>query len=115
MFNQIRNTQLAGVGPKGEVMYFLPNEFQHQFAIETQVMVLIYGTLAALIVVLVKGIQFLRSHLYPETKKAYFIDAILASFCALFIYVFFAALTTVFTIKSPAYPFPLLRLSAPFK
>ncbi|AJT92512.1 AHL_G0050260.mRNA.1.CDS.1 [Saccharomyces cerevisiae] len=115
MFNQIRNTQLAGVGPKGEVMYFLPNEFQHQFAIETQVMVLIYGTLAALVVVLVKGIQFLRSHLYPETKKAYFIDAILASFCALFIYVFFAALTTVFTIKSPAYPFPLLRLSAPFK
>ncbi|CAI2022707.1 hypothetical protein SEUBUCD646_0H01350 [Saccharomyces eubayanus] len=115
MFNQIRNTQLAGVGPKGEVMYFLPNEFQHQFAIETQVMVLIYSMLASLVVTLVTGIPFLRSHLYPNAKKAYFIDAALATFCALFIYIFFAALTTVFSIKSPAYPFPLLRLSAPFK
>ncbi|EJS41697.1 ost3p [Saccharomyces arboricola H-6] len=115
MFNQIRNTQLAGVGPKGEVMYFLPNEFQHQFAIETQVMVLIYGALTALVIVLVKGIPFLRSHLYPDAKKSYFVDAVLASFCALFIYIFFAALTTVFSIKSPAYPFPLLRISVPFK
>lgn len=114
MYNNIRNAQLAGVGSKGEIMYFLPGQTQNQFKIETQVVGVIYASITASILALIVGIPKLSSH-YKGSSTGSLVEAVTNILFAVFVYAFFAALTSVFSIKQPGYPFQLMKLSSVFK
>lgn len=114
MYNNIRNAQLAGVGPKGEVLYFLPNQTQNQFKIETQVIGVIYASLTVSLLFLIFGIPKLKD-LYKGSKRGQLLEAASTILFAAIIYAFFAGLTAVFNIKQPGYPFQLMKLSSLFK
>ncbi|CCC68753.1 hypothetical protein NCAS_0B06690 [Naumovozyma castellii] len=113
MFNKIRNTMLAGTTQEGEIIYFMPNDFQNQFAIETQVIGVTYGVLAALLIVLVIGIPKLTDA-YKKSNRRSVIEASFSILCAVLIYMFFSALTYVFGIKSSSYPYQLTKLARLF-
>lgn len=112
MFNQMRGTQIAGSSSSGEIEYFL-GEFQNQFAIETQILSVIYGVLGALIVCLVTITPKLTKY-YKDSARGDFIVAAVAIIGALLVYMFFAGLTNVFAIKSPRYPFQLVKVTSLF-
>lgn len=113
MFNLIRGAQLAGVDGNGNILYFLPNQ-SSQFKIETQVLSVIYGSLAAAIVGLVFAVPKLKSY-YKGTSKASAVEIGSSALLAIVIYGFFAGLTTVYEIKQPGYPYPLAKISSLFK
>ncbi|CCD23436.1 dolichyl-diphosphooligosaccharide--protein glycotransferase OST3 NDAI_0B04020 [Naumovozyma dairenensis CBS 421] len=113
MFNKIRNTMLAGTSKNGEIIYFIPNDFQNQFAIETQAIGVVYGILATMVVTLAIGIPKL-GELYKGNKRRSVVEASFSILCALFVYMFFAALTYVFNLKTGGYPFQLLKISSLF-
>ncbi|QLL31399.1 hypothetical protein HG536_0B02620 [Torulaspora globosa] len=114
MYNNIRNAQLAGVGSKGEIMYFLPGQSQHQFKIETQVVGVIYASLTASLLALIVGIPKLRDH-YQGSSSMTLLEVASNILLAAIVYAFFAGLTSVFSIKQPGYPFQLMKLSSLFK
>lgn len=114
MYNNIRNAQLAGVGSKGEIMYFLPGQTQHQFRMETQIIGVIYASLTFCLLALIIGIPKLRSS-YKGTHTGTLFEAAFSILLAAIVYAFFAGLTSVFNIKQPGYPFSLMKLSSLFK
>lgn len=112
MYNTIRNAQLAGVGEGGEIMYFMPNQTQNQFKIETQVVGVLYTALAASVLGLIIGIPKLRTYF---KGKGHMYEAILSILLTTVVYALFAGLTAIFNIKHPGYPFQLIKLSSLFK
>lgn len=114
MYNSIRNAQLAGVGGNGEVMYFMPNQTQNQFKIETQIVGVVYGGLLISMVSLVLGLPHLKKFI-KDSKSLPMIESFLSILLAITVYIFFAAFTAMFTIKQPGYPFSLLKFSSLFK
>lgn len=114
MYNNIRNSQLAGVGPNGEVMYFMPNQTQNQFKIETQVIGVIYASMTVSLLFLIFGIPKL-SAVYQESTRGQLLEAASHILFAAVVYAFFAGLTAVFNIKQPGYPYQLMKISSLFK
>lgn len=114
MYNNIRNAQLAGVGQNGEIMYFLPNQTQNQFKIETQVVGVIYASLTVSLLFILFGIPKLRE-MYQDSTRGQILEAASNILFALIIYAFFAGLTAVFNIKQPGYPYQLMKISSFFK
>ena len=113
MFNKMRGNPWVGSGRNGEVIYFIPNEFQNQFAVETQIVDIIYGSMTVLLLALVLGIPQLRKY-YKDTRKGDVTVAFAVMGIVALLYVFFSGLTSIFTIKSPGYPFQLMKLSSLF-
>ncbi|CCK70424.1 dolichyl-diphosphooligosaccharide--protein glycotransferase OST3 KNAG_0E01620 [Huiozyma naganishii CBS 8797] len=113
MFNKIRGVPLAGSGPHGEVVYILENEFQSQYGIETQILAVFYGLLAALVVGLSMGIPKLNNY-YQRRSDGTFIVAVASIVLAVAVYMFFAAYTNVYSTKQGGYPFKLFKVSALF-
>ncbi|AQZ10454.1 OST3 (YOR085W) [Zygosaccharomyces parabailii] len=113
MFNSIRGSQLAGVAENGDLIYFLAGQSQAQFKIETQVVGVIYGTLAAAIVCLTLAVPKVRNY-YKDSRKTPFVETSISVILAIVIYAFFAGLTTIYEIKQPGYPYSLTRFSSFF-
>lgn len=114
MYNSIRNAQLAGVGSDGQIMYFLPNQTQNQFKIETQIVCVIYGGLVISLVSLILVVPKLKNY-FKDMKRLPIFEASVSIFLAFLLYVFFAGYTAIFVIKQPGYPFSLMKLSSIFK
>lgn len=114
MFNMIRGSQLAGVADNGDLIYFLPGQSSSQFRIETQITGLLYSGLAAAILGLVVAVPKLKLY-YKGTSKAAVVEVGSSVILAIVVYAFFAGLTSIYEIKQPGYPYPLVRISSLFK
>ncbi|KAL6944306.1 hypothetical protein ACO0RG_001039 [Hanseniaspora osmophila] len=111
MFNKIRKTPYAGNGgSNGQVQYFQPG-MQTQYAIETQIVTFLYGTLGLLTLFLIKFVPKISN--YYENKKQFYNSALsymLTAGVLLFLIFFFSSgLMFVFRMKYPQYPFKLLK------
>lgn len=118
MFNQIRGSQFAGVSQDGSaVVYFLERQQQNQYGIETQIMSFVYAIPAASVVALIEVVPAITKFFSkdknnnPTSTKALVIQLCLALFFSTVIYIFCSGLVAVFKLKSPDYPFKLLKLS----
>ncbi|CEP62106.1 dolichyl-diphosphooligosaccharide--protein glycotransferase OST3 LALA0_S04e07932g [Lachancea lanzarotensis] len=117
MFNTIRGSQFAGMSQNGEaVVYFLEGQQQNQFGIETQIVSVIYGILAASTVGLITFVPY-AANFYAKDRtgkaspsKASFIELVLTLCCLITLYAIYSALLAVFGLKSSGYPFRLFRL-----
>lgn len=110
MFNRIRNTPEAGMDKLKNVIYILPGQISGQYAIETQIVGLLYAVLCALIVALVMVVPNVSKKLSgPENAKET-AQVIVTILTAVFIYMFFAAFTKVFEVKYTGYTYTLLKL-----
>lgn len=115
MFNRIRDTRHAGVDNDGNIMYFMANVFSNQFAIESQIVGLIYIIQAALVVSLVMLIPNIKSKLNGPERAKDTIQIAVGIGAAILVYMFFAAYTNIFMIKNSFYPFSLIKLFSIFK
>ncbi|CCF60246.1 hypothetical protein KAFR_0J01820 [Kazachstania africana CBS 2517] len=113
MFNKMRGQPLAGQGKNGEIVYFLAGDFQNQFAIETQVIVVLYGILTSVVVFLVLAVPKISSY-YSNSARRTTVVALAAISSTIILYMFFSALTGIFKIKSASYPFTLMKLTSFF-
>ena len=111
MYNKMRGTPMAGSDQEGNVIYFWPNEFQNQYGIESQIVSVIYSLLSAVFVALVLGVPKLEKY-YAGSASGATVVAGIVSLLVLVTYVLFAGLTNLFAIKSPRYPFELVKISA---
>ncbi|SCU86562.1 LAME_0D06700g1_1 [Lachancea meyersii CBS 8951] len=117
MFNAIRGSQFAGMSQNGDaVIYFMEGQQQNQFGIETQIVSVIYGILAACTVGLITFVPY-AANFYakdktgrPSPSKASFVEMILTLSFLITLYAVYSALMAVFGLKSSGYPFRLLRL-----
>ncbi|CCH61413.1 hypothetical protein TBLA_0E03590 [Henningerozyma blattae CBS 6284] len=110
MFNQIKHPQLAGVGKDGGILYFLERETQNQFAIETQVLGVIYGLFSILVVGLTMGVPKI-DYFYSKPDDATKVKAGVSIILAIAIYMVFTGLTNIFKMKNVGYPYPLRSLT----
>ena len=99
MFNQIRGVPYVREHPDGRVEYFMPGQ-QIQLGIETQIVSFAYGILSLLFIVLIKRVPEIS---HPKVRL------IASTAASLFIYVGFSYLLSIFGIKSPGYPYKLLK------
>ncbi|GMM56707.1 dolichyl-diphosphooligosaccharide--protein glycotransferase [Maudiozyma humilis] len=111
MYNKMRGTPMAGADNDGNVIYFWPAEFQNQYGIESQIVSVIYALLSATFVGLVVGVPKLEKFYQGSASGATVVAGIVAVLL-LVTYVLFAGLTNLFAIKSPRYPFELVKISA---
>ncbi|SMN20189.1 similar to Saccharomyces cerevisiae YOR085W OST3 Gamma subunit of the oligosaccharyltransferase complex of the ER lumen [Maudiozyma saulgeensis] len=111
MYNKMRGTPLAGSDNNGGVVYFWPNEFQNQYGIESQIVSVLYGALSILFLALVLGIPNLSSF-YKGSASGAMIITVICTVLVVVIYALFAGLTSLFSIKSPRYPFELIKISS---
>ncbi|SCU94128.1 LAFA_0F20054g1_1 [Lachancea sp. 'fantastica'] len=117
MFNAIRGSQFAGMTQNGEaVVYFLEGQQQNQFGIETQIISVIYGILAASTVGLITFVPY-AAKFYAKDRtgklspsRASFVEMVLALSFLITLYAIYSALLAVFGLKSSGYPFRLFRL-----
>lgn len=114
MFNSIRGSQLAGVADNGDLIYFLAGQSQAQFKIETQIVGVLYGTLASTVVCLALAVPQLKKF-YKNSRKRPFVEASVSVIFAILVYAFFAGFTSIYEIKQPGYPYSLAKLSSLFK
>lgn len=106
MYNKIRNPQLAGVSEDGGIRYFLEGEQSAQFAIETQVMSVLYGLLGIFVVALVLGIPKMKK-LYNTPEEAKKAQGVIAIVLAVGVYMIFTGYTNIFRMKMFSYPYAL--------
>lgn len=111
MYNKMRGTPLAGSDDDGNVIYFLPNEFQGQYGIESQIVSIVYGILSVCFIGLVLGIPKLSDYYNGSASGSLIITVITIVIC-IATYIFFAGLTNLFSIKSARYPFQLIKISS---
>lgn len=97
MFNQIRNTPYVGQDGRGHISY-IAGGFQSQFAIETQIIGVLYGALALMAIALADKVPRMGS---PSSQNI----AVLAY--AGVMLVLYSFLLSVFRVKNGGYPFSL--------
>lgn len=116
MFVRIRGSQFSGASRDGTaIIYFLEGQLSNQYAIETQIITVLYSVLGSSLIGLicvVPGIQKWYSSKNQSTKGA-LIQLTLVVFLSVTIFVFYSALLAVFALKSHGYPFRLFK--NPFK
>ncbi|KAL3229080.1 Dolichyl-diphosphooligosaccharide--protein glycosyltransferase subunit 3 [Nakaseomyces bracarensis] len=115
MFNRIRATRHAGVDGNQDIVYFMPNIFSNQYAIESQIVGLVYIIQSVLVVSLVMLIPRIKSKLNGPEKAKETIQIAVGIGAALLVYMFFTAYTNMFSIKNPMYPFTLIKIFKIFK
>lgn len=103
MYNAIRNTPYVRMSQQGTTEYFAPGQ-QSQFGVETQIMAIIYGTLAFCVVSLATIAPKIHS---PRLNCA----TVLA--LSVFILLVFSVLVSIFKFKSAGYPYHLLNIWKP--
>ncbi|CAR24964.1 Oligosaccharyl transferase subunit ost3/OST6 [Lachancea thermotolerans] len=116
MFNSIRGSQFAGMTQDGSaVIYFMEGQQQNQFGIETQIVGVIYGVLASCVAGLVLFVPYAKQFYAtdksgrPTLSKACFVEFSLTLSFLVTLYLVYGALTGVFKLKSPGYPFKLIK------
>lgn len=116
MFVRIRNAQFAGLAADGKtISYFMQGQISNQFAIESQIITILYSILGCSILGLIfvaPKIQKIYASREQSTKGS-IIQLLLVAFFCLVMYIFYSALVAVFILKSPGYPFKLFK--NPFK
>lgn len=111
MYNKMRGTPLAGSDSNGNVVYFWPNEFQNQYGIESQIVSVVYAALSLCFLALVLGVPSLADF-YKGSASGAMIITVISALLVVVIYILFAGLSNLFGIKSPRYPFELIKISS---
>ncbi|KAL2709596.1 Dolichyl-diphosphooligosaccharide--protein glycosyltransferase subunit 3 [Kluyveromyces marxianus] len=110
MFVKIRKPEFSGMS-SNSVVYFLGGQLQNQYAIESQIVTILYSVLASAMVGLicvVPGIQKWYKNKNQDGKAAFVFFSLALAF-SLCIYIFYSALVAVFALKNSGYPFKLLK------
>lgn len=104
MFNAIKKVRYAGVDNEGDIIYFLPGQMQSQFAVETQIMFVLYALLALSVSTLVVGMPSIKKFLKGEKNSKMIINAIPIVLSGA-VLVLAISLSSIYRIKQTSYPF----------
>ncbi|CCE62445.1 hypothetical protein TPHA_0C02920 [Tetrapisispora phaffii CBS 4417] len=115
MFNTIKNPRYAGVNKEGDIMYFIPGQLQAQFAIESQIVALLYVSFTIVLVTLVAGQKPLKEFLKGEKHASKIITVLMPITLSFAFYVFVAGFTSIYKVKQSSYPFQVAKLSSLFR
>ncbi|CDO95460.1 unnamed protein product [Kluyveromyces dobzhanskii CBS 2104] len=112
MFIRIRGTPYSGVSSdRKSIVYFLEGQLQNQYAIESQIMTVLYSVLASSFIGLICVAPYIQK--WYKNKKQYnraaMVNFSLALFFTASIYIFYSALIAVFALKNTGYPFKLFK------
>lgn len=113
MFNKINNVRYSGIDKTGEILFFMKGEFQNQFAVESQILSVLYSLITMTVVGLVVVVSYL-SKSNTNTDKSHFKFILASVSLAILLYILFSGLTTSYKMKSNYYPFPLMKISSFF-
>lgn len=116
MFIKIRGSPFSGMSAdRKSIVYFLEGQLQNQYAIESQIITVLYSVLASSFIGLICVVPYIQKWYQKKQHygKAAIVNFSLALFFTAVIYIFYSALMAVFALKNTGYPFKLFK--NPFK